>query len=245
LNVSEQYTKEIRQELKYSATWLPNVYLSLGDVGIFQNYQYYPKGNLSDFGIRFDVSPAASPADFDYASRDSVSVQVKLKGDAPLVGSNLAEADAGVSIKFGRQNAILFTATRCRSSRIRDLNKLGKQINDKHRKGEWDKELAIITQVIKAQGATVIISRGSNSQIDLSAKGKVGTGNTNLADITADLKIIHRNNIGTSIVAKPNLTPLFEAWGLKLTLSGRHLRPVRKPDQLEFKNVDYEDYASK
>jgi hypothetical protein len=102
----------------------------------------------------------------------------------------------------------------------------------------------------------LILSHGSNSQIDITAKGKVGTGKINLADITANFEIVHESNIATSIVAEPNLTPLFEAWGFKFLSKG--IRPRFKDftggrteigeerdelQELGFAKVDYDDYA--
>ena len=108
MGISDQYTKEIREQLKYSATWFPNVHISPGDVGIFQNNQYYNRGNLNDLGIPFEISPMGVQAEFDYSSRDSVSVQVKLAGSCTASWFKHHSAEAGVTIKFSRENAVLF-----------------------------------------------------------------------------------------------------------------------------------------
>ena len=110
MGISEQYTKEIAHELKYSGTWFPNVSIAPGDVGIFQDYQFYPQGNLNDYGIPFNAFAGSSHTEFEYSSKDSVSVEVKLAGQAPLVGSSIAEAEAGATIRFNRENSILFRA---------------------------------------------------------------------------------------------------------------------------------------
>jgi hypothetical protein len=251
MGISEQYTKEIQEQLKYSATWLPNIRISLGDVGTLENHLFHPQGNLSDFGIPFDKYESTGEAEFQFTSKDAVSVEAKLKGQAPLIGSAIAQADAGVTIKFGRENAVLFRATVCTSSRIKDIRALSKAIKDKHTEGQWDRKLVVVTQVISAKGTTVIISHGQNSQIDLSAKGNIGTGNINLADIGADFNIVRESYIATRIVAEPNLTPLFEAWALvrnpwKL-FSETEMKTVRgrgiDVGGLEFSRVDYGDYA--
>ncbi|HET7149473.1 MAG TPA: hypothetical protein VFI73_13360 [Candidatus Nitrosopolaris sp.] len=246
MDISGQYTKEIQEQLKYTATWLPNVRISLGDVGTLQDHEFHPQGNLSDFGIAFETSEGTGQAEFDYASKDGVSVQVKLVGEAPPLGSTLAQADAGVTIKFGRENAVLFRATRCTSSRIRNINALGRTIIEKSSNNDWQKELAVVTQVISAEGTTIIISHGNNSQIELSAKGKLEPGKVNLADVSADFNISNESNIATRFVAEPNMTPLFEAWGLTHSPWSRQKFVPHgfRDNGLEFGKVGYDDYAS-
>jgi hypothetical protein len=254
MGISGQYMREIQRELGYSATWFPNVRISPGDIGIFEDHQFHSKGTLKDFGVPFSVAKGGSPSELDYSSKDSVSVQVKLAGQAPIVGSNLAQADAGVTIRFSRQNSILFRATNCKSTRLSNLISIGKKIENMYSKDRWDKNLVVITQVIKAKGSTIVISHGSDSQIDLTAKGQLTAGIINLADINAGFKIVHESNIATRFVTEPNFTPLFEAWGLKRKLFRMRFklsksakkdgkkRNGKKKGQVQFVKIDYKDY---
>jgi hypothetical protein len=246
MDISRQYTKEINEQLELSATWLPNVRISLGDVGKLQDHHFRPQGNLRDYGIAFKISEGTDPLEFDYNSKDGVSIQVKLAGEAPGLGSTIAQADAGVTIKFVRENAVLFRATRCTSSRIGDITTLGRTIMEKYMNNDWEKELAVVTQVMSAEGSTIIISQGSNSQIELSAKGKLGPGKPNLADVSADFNIVQESNIATRFVAESNLTPLFEAYGLthKILSKPKFEHHGVREKELEFGKVDYDNYAS-
>lgn len=252
MGISEQYTKEIQEQLKYSATWFPNLPISLGDIGTLENHQFQPQGNVRDLGIAFDSHEGGGEAEFQFASKNAVSIGVNLKGEAPLVGSGIAQANADVNIKFGRENAILFRATGCTSTRIKDIKALSATIKERHADGKWERNQVVVTQVINAKGTTVIISAGQNSEIVLSAKGNIGSGNINLADVSAGLKIVSESNIATRIVAEPSITPLFVAWGLvrnpwKL-FSKLELEAVRQRgdavESLEFSAVDYGDYES-
>ena len=122
---------------------------------------------------------------------------------------------------------------------------VGNRIKEKYSKNDWDKDLVVVTQVIYAEGTTIIISNGSNSQIELSAKGSVREGDVNLADVNADLKVIHESNIATRFVAKPELTPLFLACGLRrkhIIGPPQEFKPVWKKPDLDFVAVDYSDY---
>lgn len=253
MGIADQYTKEIQEQLKYSATWFPNVPISLGDIGTLEDHQFHPQGNLRDLGVPFGSYETGGESEFQFTSKNAVSVGVNLKGQAPLVASGITQAEADVTIKFGRENAILFKATGCTSTRIKDIKTLSETIKKRHANNEWKRSQVVVTQVITAKGTTVIISHGQNSEIVLSAKGNIGTGNINLADVSTEFKVISESNIATQIIAQPSITPLFEAWGLvrnpwKLFLKSEvesvRSRGGEDVEEVEFSAVDYRDYDS-
>jgi hypothetical protein len=86
MGLIDQYTKEIRKEFSYSATWHPSVPLSVGNVGRFErNRQIHLVGSLEEYGIPFSVK-SSNPNDFNYTSKGAVSIKVKAAGQAPLPG---------------------------------------------------------------------------------------------------------------------------------------------------------------
>jgi hypothetical protein len=244
LSVSKFYTKEIKYETNYSATWLPSVTVSPGDVGRIKDYQFQHLTSLSTLGIPFSTSPGVSKLDFNYYSANAVSVTMKASGQAPLVGSGLAQADAGVNIRFQRDNAVIFRLRRGSSTRISDLNSLEKNIIPLHDADTWKDDMVVVTEAVVADSATIIISRGSNAQIDLLARGQVGAAGIDLADIDANLQVVKESNIDTKIIASKGLTPLFKALGMRKSWwSGQRKLGLRPPaGEARFAPVDYDDY---
>ncbi len=55
MGISKQYTKEIKDQLNYSATWLPGTIVSPGDIGTIINYEFIHQTNLTDLGIPFEA----------------------------------------------------------------------------------------------------------------------------------------------------------------------------------------------
>ncbi len=248
MSISKQYTKEIKDKTNYLATWLPTVIVSPGDVGRIIDYQYNHVTTLGDLGIPVEIVPGMFQADFDYCSEGSVSINIKAAGKAPLAGSDIAEAEAGVSIKFARSNAVVFKISRCKSTRINDQNSLGMEILSRYRSGNWQDDWVVVTEVVSAAGATIIISSGDNAQIDLLAGGNVNASSLNLADVEANFQILKESNIETKIIASDGLTPLFKSSGIRR-------RFLRSPDfryrgsdtqprmEIVFDQMDYDDFA--
>ena len=71
------YTKEINEHSELSATWLPNIRISLGDVGKlrFITSAFERLWHSIQENIRRN-----NPLEFDYNSKDGVSIQVKSLG---------------------------------------------------------------------------------------------------------------------------------------------------------------------
>jgi hypothetical protein len=265
MSLSKQYTKEVKDRFNYSAVWLPNVVVEPGDVGKIANYQFEHLTNLGKLGIDFETSLLSPELDnFEFLSEGSISVNTKLSGDLPVAGSCFSVADGGLSIKFLRERATVFRLTNCASQGIVDVYSLGKQILQLYDKKQWTKDMVVVTEVVKASSATILISNSANAELDLLAKGQVGPKGFSLADIDSNFEVVRNHGLATEIIAQKGLTPLFKTFGLKKPLfkpvttdydefvtgigtvgygNARYEKPVRIPaNQIRFENVDYSDF---
>jgi hypothetical protein len=215
VGISDQYTKEIRKEFSLSATWFPDVQLTVGDVAMFERGEIHLVSSLKEYGIPFSVRTSTPGRKYNYNSEGAVSFTFKAAGQAPLPGVNIGKADAGVSVKFNSKNAILFNTIDTKLDVIQNMKTVGKQIAQKRKENDWDKKYFVITQCVVADGATIIISRGKDSQMDFTASGDLKVANLNLADLNLKLKATNTLKIAFEHYAKKNSTPLFEAWGFK------------------------------
>lgn len=213
--ISSQYTKEIRQETDYSATWLPNTTVKPGDVGRLRNYEFVYETTLKKLGIGpSQTEPCATQMNWDYQSENCVSINVKASGEATIAGSSLSISDAGLTIKFSRNKATLFCLKKCTGTRLRDLDPIKNEVLSRYQNKKWDKDRVVVIEAVKAGSATIIISKSSNAQIDLAAKGKANLSALDLADVNAQFQMKKSSNLATQIIASKGLTPLFRAVGV-------------------------------
>jgi hypothetical protein len=244
----DQYTSEIFEQLNYNATWLPTVQLTPGDVCDLRGHEIQRVSHLSEFDIPFVVEDGPVPTDFDYKSAGGVSIQFKLKGDPPPTGSLLEVDDAGVSLSFSRSQAVVLRLAKCTSKRLKSLQQVGQQIIAKHNAGTWPEGYVVVTEIVTAGAATIIVSNGEKAGMDLTAKAGVGTGPLTLASLDADLQVKRESNIGAKFVAIPGLTPLVRVSGIQK----RFFRPdafgasrsqTASVSSSAFGQVDYSDYT--
>lgn len=215
MSIAKQYTAEIAQGLLYLPTWLPLRTLSLGDVGVIKDNIFETQSTLEAMNVPFARSASQPTGAMRYNSHDGVSTVFKVAGSAPAVGSALATADAGVSIKFSRAEAVVFEANGCTIEAISDLANVGDQLVKRYQAKKWNPEFYVITEVVKAHASTILISSGSSAAIELRAGGKLEAAGFSLADLNAQFKVVSTNGMGFEIVSHTKLSPLFKAWRVR------------------------------
>ncbi len=113
----------------------------------------------------------------------------------------------------------VFEAYGCTTSSIEDQISLGKSIIDMYAKGQWNKDWAVITELVRAESGTILISAARNAKLELSVSASLASAGFNLADASLGLGIEFMSNMHTKTIAEPkqSLTPLFKARRLKST----------------------------
>ena len=258
MSISEQYTKEIRQQWDYSATWLPNETVELGVVGSLKDFKFSPQTTLDDLRINMGrTEPCAAKSDYYYQSKNGVSVTAKASGDAKIPGSNLAVSDAGFSIKFSQNKATVFRILGCTGARIINLDPLINEILSRYKNKQWADDRVVVIEVVKASSGTILVSKSSNTQVDLAATVKVDMGPLDLANAKAEFNIEKSQDLAFYCIAQNGLTPLFKALGIKKSIMGKPTIQERikirgpgtasgKPEQRkepQIGSVDYKDFA--
>jgi hypothetical protein len=250
--INTQYTREVRNRFGYSATWAPTLEIRLGDVGRLQDYEFEPVTSLADLGLPFGERAGSATASLDYTSAQGVSFAIKAAGELPPLGSGLAAADVRIVISFNAEHAIVLQAAGCVTASIDDQRDVGERILARYESGEWDEDYVVVTEVMRADRTTVLISSSNDGSVAFRTKASVELGPLSLASADVDLHITRSSNIGTQIVAAGALTPLFRAYGVRK----RWLRPaevVRRGEPAPspppngpttmFDEVDYEDFG--
>src|SRR5437899_12032034 len=116
--INRQYAREMNEKFGYFATWLPNVRVKLGDVGLVREHVFEPVSSLEQMGIAFGIDRDRQTADFDYTSSDAVSIDTKVSGAVHDLAAATASADGTISISFSRADAVVFQASGCLRSNI-------------------------------------------------------------------------------------------------------------------------------
>jgi len=206
--------RELKDKRNYTATWLPNVKLSLGDVGVLDDYEFVYRTNLKNLGIPYKEGAAGNPATYSHMSSGSVTRNVKVAGKAPLAGSALADVDAGISFNFSSKDSIVFLATNCVVRAIADQEPLERAILARYKAHEWERDYVVVSELVAADRTTVIIAEGSQGRYELKAKAGLAPTLESL-NVDGNFALVHDSQIGFNVLAKAGMTPLFRCLGIK------------------------------
>jgi hypothetical protein len=84
----------------------------------------------------------------------------------------------------------------------------------------WDKRWVVITRLVKATTATVIVSQSSNSSLEFSASANLASAYPALGKADAGLTMKHQSGSTIKVIGEKRLTPLFQLGCLKTGLFG-------------------------
>ena len=124
---------------------------------------------LSDF-IAIEKS-GVSEVDIDFGTETGVNIEAKITGDAQIPNSRLSIDDTGLVIEFENKASYLLKTAETKVHFIENVAELGEKVNKLYKDKKWNRNWFIITQLIEADRATLLISKSRNSKIELKAKG--------------------------------------------------------------------------
>lgn len=209
---AERYIREMHSSLRYWATWVPSVEIKLGDFGPIDDWVFKPQGNVRDY-LKFAVDPAPASGPISHTSDNAMSVSFQLQGGAQKI-PQIPQGTAGIQIKFSRENAIVFAAVGAGHSRIANIFNLSRQVLDLIGQGTLPPDFVVVTEVVTAESATVLLSESDNSEYVASASADLKAGIVDIGNASLNITTQFTDKVQTDLVATNQVTPLFR--GIKL-----------------------------
>jgi hypothetical protein len=151
----------------------------------------------------------------DYTSHESVTIKTKLNGAIPSLGSAFTTSDAGFSFDFKGDNSIIFQTSNHQLCELVNLAEIEQAVLEKYNRGNWDKDWVIVTELVKADAATIIISNSNNGTLELKVNANIGTDNLTLTDAALALSVLHEKGSTLKYIAQNEVTPLYRVMGLR------------------------------
>ncbi len=219
VQVSRLYTRELFGQFKYRGTWLPNSNIRLGDVGLLENDRFALETTLEKLRVPVNVRKGVNPTTFEYMSKSGISVDVKAAGKAAAAVSSLGQAQAGIRVQFNKKGSFLFQARGCQEDMIENRDEIGDAILKLRRKREWNDDWRVVTELVRADCATILASVSRDAAIELGAKTNVTIAD--LANVNVGLKVASESGRIVKFVAKKKLKPLYNVCGLWSSIASK------------------------
>ncbi len=213
MEMAKSYAKEIHQSFdKLYVNWLPNEAVTLGDFGYLQNGLFHKEGNLKEILRDIEIHEASPnpPAWYEYRSTSTQVVEISPQSQVKVNES--IDINVGLEIKFSHKNSVFFNAPGCVVRFIDNLLNFKEKIIGLYNTGKWQQEYVIVTKLLQATSATIIISSSDNSSITLEAGGQT---TIDLANANLKFKVKSENNIGFKLTTERDIIPLIGFHKLK------------------------------
>lgn len=201
------YTRELHKELGMYAAWTPDTTFRLGDYGELDGAVFKRIGNITDdFNITVQSEQFAD-RELSHTSEGAVAVKVEAEVDA----QGRANGNAKLNVDFDQANAVFFQAVGVQTIRIRNMKQVGDAlIGVYNRRGrEWRLNMAVVTELRRAENVVALISKKRNVGIRL--RGRVQAGkerNPTTVDLR-DLTVSVQNSDVSTFTDNNGATPLF------------------------------------
>ncbi|MCE9527665.1 MAG: hypothetical protein K8R36_16615 [Planctomycetales bacterium] len=216
-NPVSSYAKSMYTKFKRYAAWPPGQRIKLGDIGVIRDNVFELKKNLRNLGFKFKVR-TGEPTDWEHKSGKSVSLTFKAAGESFEVPP-MPLKQAGARIAFSGAGAFIFQAVGCVESQIENTDALGKQILKWIKSKDWKAEWVVVDALMITDRAVVMVSDSDQAEVDLSAKGDLGTGGVSLATASSGLTVTREVGSVTKVIGKnKGLTPMFAVSRVKRTI---------------------------
>jgi len=214
----------------YRPTWLPSTPIQIGDVGILENDVFIKESTLKEYGIFFEIVTSESDATIDFSSERGITLTTKFEGKIDPNAISLGEADAGFIIEFNHENGFIFRTKGSRTIRIDNLGIVKKEVLNHFNKGQWNKNLVIISELIEAKSATILLSGQAGSKVELKAQGNLNVSTVDIADASLNLKLESGQALAATILGQEKITPLYRAIGVKQSFFSGQSVVGREPE---------------
>ncbi|MEL6651753.1 MAG: hypothetical protein AAFQ87_13205 [Bacteroidota bacterium] len=214
------YLREIHKKSpnQLRANWELSKNLNLGDVGYINNGVFELQTTLQAEGIDFKVRRGQKEkGKLDLSSEKGVHVHPKFdaSGNAQVIELN---GEAVFEIEFQREKSYVFRADGVRIDVIENMAAVKREVIKRFEAGGWEKEYAIITEIMTADAVSLLIAGDSGIRTVLSAKGNFDVSDLDIANADIGFQAQSNKKLSLEVLGKKGTNPLYKAMGLKVPL---------------------------
>jgi hypothetical protein len=238
-----------RKSHGYRPTWLPSLPIQLGDVGVLENEVFRKETTLKSLGIAFDTTTSESNQTIDLSSESGITLITKVEGKVEPKAVSLGVADAGFIVEFNDENSYIFKIRGSRTSIIPNLSDVKADVLHRYEAGNWDAKLVIISEVLVAKSATILLSGHAGNRVELKVQGDVNITTMDIADAALNLRIESGQTLAGQIIGQKGITPLYRVVGIKKRLFSRSFAgrepgadSQKQEDEIEFEEIEMESF---
>lgn len=217
--LARTYVTEVHHEYRYWPAWMPLTRISIGDCGPLEDDIFFKRRrSVTAFG----VSPSAlrdeqserDPA-LRFTSQKAVDISAQAAGESANI-PGIPPAEVGAQITFTRANATVLAALGVSERRLADQYSLEQELRRLVEQGIFPPEYVVVTDVVAAESARVLISTSAGQSVTLRAGVSAPVGAFDLASLGGQLSVAMQSTVGHEYDGTKGATPIFRLMGFNV-----------------------------
>ena len=214
MKVGELYLETVRNHFVKRGNWELGEEIELGDYGRLLKVKklggekfFKRRGNIREqFDIEFEIRKDPISNITRFCSKGGYEFQPGGSGKVAEVGK------VGGRLNFTHNETVFIDARECYYDSIRSIDDVGDRIIEEYEKGKWKRDFLFVTQIMRSKGATVIITTGDNSSLDLEAEIDVPLSIDLISDPSIGLTVTKQSKVGLQIMGEKDLVLMMETY---------------------------------
>jgi hypothetical protein len=186
---------------------MPGEPLQVGSVGTLREGVFECETQAADLGVSLRSSKRTGSTSFAFQSSEGVTTTFKASGDPKGAFQSIGVASAGVRFDFSRKGAVVFSAPKCTSEAFRDRRALERALKSVD---DWRSDWLIVTKIFVAPQATILVSAGERSHVELRANADLTGPTVPLGEIAVGFSRARTSSMAVELIAEGNVPVLYE-----------------------------------
>lgn len=239
-DVSEIYTTEVHRHLRpLFGNWPLDRRIGLGDYGVMHGSAFDRLGNVTEFGLTFDVQHSPATTHYQFSSSEKTTVTMLGKGAAADGGD--ARLNPTLRIDFLSGEAAFLNAAGCKISSIGSKRVLGEEVLKLFREGskKWTYGWCVVTDLVAAESTTIAVARAGRSSIMFETTAECDS--IDLNNPALGLRLVSKTDVAFHAASERGLRPFFALGKLQQRFGILGLRFGSASVEAEDREVNVDD----
>jgi len=233
----KNYLAQIQKHLGYRATWEPNRPIRLGTFGKIHRGIFSEYGHLDELGLTIAADESATTNQLVFISEDKSRLTFKAKGEKSSLFKVIGLDEAGLHIQFDKENGIVCKLDGITYCTLRERNRLAEQLNNLSLDGKWDASFLVITEIMRVEKASVLLSRKKKGELELTWKTEPQSKKLKAADLGLLGEVVHSKGMSLQFTSKTDSTPLYRLSRVTKT----NMQPLGERNLANAEEVNWEE----
>ncbi len=194
-DIGQLYVSQMHDRVGFFAAWPLNQEIKIGHYGPIKGKLFQPFSQL--MGLVAPEAPGKATHDYTISADRLLNAQAKALADA-----GVPQGRALLEVHFHREAAVTFSAPESTITRVSNIKALGGRLVEMLNAGDWNRQHAIVVEVITAPLATIIASENAGAEVKFEVAADSPVSPQVMANLDEETQLKTYRGVGAKSIGK-------------------------------------------